>query len=240
MRRFATIASAATCATAIAAHAQERPPGVALEARLAYGVPLGNVDTHHSVVSGTVGDPIGQTVESDIAIWIDAGYRINSQWFAGLFFDFAPGSLGGGLSSTCSSNQLRCSVFDMRVGGEVQFHPAPGSLLDPWLGGGLGYEWLHVGFSGNGGAQTWASGFELLNLQGGLELSLGTRVHVGPFAALTTGIYDWNSALPFSNTFSGPSLHEWLVVGVMGTLDLGPPPPGPDALQRWSAVREGR
>jgi hypothetical protein len=229
---LAAFAFGATFAIASAARSQDLPPGVELGARLGYGLPLGDVDTH-----GTLGDPLGETIGHMVPIWMDAGYRLAPRWFAGLFFAYAPGSSGGALHRLCNS-MTGCgfsssngsgtpgvdlaSVFDVRAGAEVHYHLAPGKLWDPWLGAGLGYEWLHVGVPGG---ETWASGFELVNLQAGLDVAVGTRVHLGPFAALTTAVYSWNDSLPSSSTFSGPALHEWVILGVRAAIDLAPGPP---------------
>jgi hypothetical protein len=96
-------------------------------------------------------------------------------------------------------------------GGRGALSPGARRALGSLARRGLGYEWLHLG--ANGGvppsAEIWASGFELVNLQAGLDFAVGTRVHIGPFASLTTAVYSWNDSLPSSNTFGGPALHAW-------------------------------
>jgi hypothetical protein len=203
-----------------------------LEARLGYGLPVGDVDTR---AAGAVRDPLGQTIEGMVPIWIDGGYRFSPQWFAGLYLMYAPGFLGGALQRQCE-NGRSCSVFDVRAGAELQYHLAPQGPWDPWLGAGLGYEWLRVGASATGVSSTeqWASGFELANLQAGLDVPVGARVSVGPFAALTTAVYSWNDSLPSSNTFGGPALHAWVVLGVRGTVDLSSPPKDDGPKLNWS------
>jgi hypothetical protein len=231
-RGLATIAFATACSPASSADAQEDRPRIELGARLGYGLPLGDVDTHDSL-SGAVGDPLGQTIGGMVPIWIDAGYRFAPRWVAGLFFVYAPGWLGGGLHGACDSAS-DCSVFDMRAGVELQYHLAPQERWDPWLGAGLGYEWLHIGFSQRS-SPLWASGFELVNLQAGLDGAVGTRVRLGPFAAATAAVYSWNDSLPSSNTFGGQAMHGWVVLGIRGVIDLARRPaaePEPDA--RWS------
>jgi hypothetical protein len=230
-RGLATVAFAMTCSLASTAGAEELPPGVELGARLGYGLPLGDVDTHDAL-EGTVGDPLDQTVRGIIPLWIDGGYRFGPRWFGGLFFAYAPGLPGGVLENACGNRALDCTVFDMRAGAEVHYHLAPGDRWDPWLGAGLGYEWLHLGVSRppfSLGAESWASGFELANLQAGLDIPIGPRVRLGPFAAMTTAVYSWNDTLPSSSTFTGPALHAWFVLGIRGAIDLAPRPAAPAA-----------
>ena len=235
-RGLAAVALAAGWSLANTAGAGEHPAGVELEARLGYGLPLGDVDTHDSF-AGTVGDPLGQTIGGMVPIWIDGGYRFSPRWFAGLFFVYAPGFPGGALQGQCDGRGIDCSVFDMRAGAEVKYHLAPGGRWDPWLGAGVGYEWLRVGASHGtsfpSSVEQWASGFELLNLQAGLDVPVGARVRFGPFAALTTAVYSWNDSLPSSSTFGGTALHAWVVLGVSGTVNLSPLPKADQPTLVW-------
>jgi hypothetical protein len=210
------------------ARAQDVTPAFELAARLGYGIPVGDVETHQGL-GGTVDDPLGETIMGMVPIGIDAGYRFDPRWFGGLYFAYAPGLLGGALQNAC--NGISCSVFEMRAGAEVHYHLAPGEPSDPWLGGGFGYEWLRIGASvpfcaaSYCSRESWASGFELANLQAGFDIRVGSRVHLGPFAAATIAVYSWNDGLPSSNTFGGPAPHEWVILGVRGTVNLAPRKP---------------
>jgi hypothetical protein len=214
------LAFVATCAGPCTAVADEPVPGTELAMRLGFGLPLGDVDSHHAL-AGPGNDPLGQTIGSMVPIWIDGGYRWSPRWFVGGFLAFAPGFLGSALSSACAARSIDCSVFDLRAGADVQYHQAPRKRVDPWLGAGLGYEWLTIGLS-QGANPLWASGFELVNLQAGLDVAVWDRVHIGPFVALTIAEYFWNDGLPFSKPFSDPAPHEWVVLGVRYTVDLSP------------------
>jgi hypothetical protein len=201
---------------ALADVVDEGTSGVEIAARLGYGVPFGNVQSHKSV-GGSVGDPLDQTIEGMIPIAIDAGYRFGPRWFAGIFFAFAPGLLGDALDAQC--NGVGCQLFDLRAGMDVQFHVSPARLWDPWFGVGAGYESLGVTFAG-AGPSIWASGFELVNLQAGLDARLDAFHAIGPFVTLTTAEYVWKDPLPSSSGFAETSLHEWLIFGVRAVFDF--------------------
>jgi hypothetical protein len=222
MRRgFSFLAIAAIAAGAHTASASEGSAEIA--ARLGYGVPFGNVENRHGL-TGPVGDPLDQTVGGSIPIWIDAGYRFDPRWYAGGFVAFAPAWPGGALASECSSNGVSCQPFDLRTGFEVQYHVRPAERWDPWLGAGLGVEWLVVTFPTQGvqGPPLWASGFELLNFQAGIDARVEPHTAIGPFLALTASEYIWNSAGPSSNKFDGTAPHGWFVFGVRALFDFAP------------------
>jgi hypothetical protein len=52
-------------------------------------------------------------------------------------------------------------------------------------------------------------------------------------------VYSWNDSLPSSSTFSGPALHEWIVLGIRGAIDLAPRPTEPQEIERWSGGAGG-
>jgi hypothetical protein len=213
-------------ATARPARADGSVAGAEIAARLGYGLPLGDVESHKGF-AGSVGDPLDQTIGAMVPLWFDVGYRFGPRWFGGVFLAYAPGVPGDALFNACSgAGATGCSPDDFRAGLEVQFHLLPEGHWDPWLGAGLGYEWLHVGF-GAGTKPLWASGFELLNLQAGLDARLSSRVALGPFVALTAAEYSWNDPLPSSNTFDSTALHGWFVVGVRVVFDCASRAPDP-------------
>ena len=226
MRRgLAVIAWMTIAATARHALADGNVSGVEIAARLGYGLPLGDVESHKGF-AGSVGDPLDQTIGAMVPLWFDVGYRFGPQWFGGVFLAYAPGIPGDALHAACGNGATGCSPDDFRAGLEVQFHVLPEGHWDPWLGAGLGYEWLHVGF-GAGTKALWASGFEVVNLQAGLDARLSSRVALGPFVALTAAEYGWNDPLPSSNTFDSTALHGWFVVGVRVVFDCASRAPDP-------------
>ena len=198
---------------ASAAHptGSSRMLGVEVAMRIGVGLPLGNVD-------GVPGDRLDQTISPAVPLWLDLGWRFAQHWFAGGYAAFAPGGLGSALTFGCSA----CTVHDTRLGAEVQYHLLPDLSLDPWIGGGIGYEWLGIDGPTSG---VGTSGWEFLNLQGGLDYRLSTLIHVGPFAAFSLGQFDTaSSSSPSvsgsSNAFRNKAPHQWLFLGLRLVFDV--------------------
>jgi len=96
--------------------------------------------------------------------------------------------------------------------------------VDPWVGLGVGYEWLNLSIGGTGGAITGsARGFEWVNLQLGIDFSLGQNFRLGPFVRSRVAQYDTGS-LGLINTQGGSAsgtgdiqskaVHTWIDVGL--------------------------
>jgi hypothetical protein len=126
-----------------------------------------------------------------------------------------------------------CSFHGLRLGANAHYHfGAPGASIDPWLGGGFGYEWLSQGFflearGEEGDAGVTYHGFEFLNVQGGVDFPVSDSAAFGPFIAATLASYRTAS---LSCTGSGcgdeewtgagideTALHSWVYIGVRGT-----------------------
>jgi hypothetical protein len=134
-----------------------------------------------------------------------------------------------------------CNFHGLRFGAQVHYHLAPERSLDPWIGAGIGYEWLTSSVSSSGsivpnGApgpaslSTTVHGFEFVNLQGGLDFKPWERSNfgVGPFVSFSLGEYDSGSiacggtacnVVPSSRSSDvrEKGIHEWLTLGVRGT-----------------------
>ena len=83
------------------------------------------------------------------------------------------------------------SANNVRFGFEVLWHLAPDRPVDPWVGLGVGYEWLNLSISGTGGHHHGsARGFEWVNLQLGIDFLLGRSFRLGPFVRGRVAQYD--------------------------------------------------
>ena len=194
-------------------------PGFEAGARLGYGIPMGEAVKNSDLSEG---------VSGQIPIWLDVGYRPFDALMIGLYFQYGIGFVDGGPAEVCDIDGVDCSASDIRLGIQAHYHISPLEQLDPWLGLGIGYEWL--GFSSEGGGfeiSSTTSGFEFLNLQAGLDIGVAEHVKVGPFLSFSLGQYDsvsfeCDGLQPVCAMFGRDgdieetAMHEWLVLGVCG------------------------
>jgi hypothetical protein len=90
----------------------------------------------------------------------DFGYRPSYALYLGIY--------AGGSDSQSDSG----SIAEGRAGANVQWHPLRPGGLDPWLGLGVGYNWVN----------DWG-GLEVM-AQLGANVWLGRQVSLGPFVAV--------------------------------------------------------
>ena len=201
----------------------ERPEGTGIEAglRVGYSVALGKA-------TGDSADDLSRVVSGQLPLWIDLGYRVIPQLFVGAFAQYGFGFLGGDFDMACSSSGVSCSSSDVRLGLEVHYHPAPQHTVDPFVGLGFGYEWLSISAERSGvSASGTIHGFELLNLQAGIDFVATEGLHLGPALSFALSQYDSVSAdcsanancLPLSNasgSVPNKALHEWFMFALRG------------------------
>jgi hypothetical protein len=203
----------------------DRSARLEVAARAAYGLPTGRADSNVAM---------SDAFSNVIPIWVDAGLRLTPETFVGGYFSYGVASVKSG-GAVCPSGASGCSAHDVRVGLELLYHvPSSGGRSDPWLGVGVGYEWLTYDLSiptskgTNTGSET-IRGFELLNLQAGYDYRIAPSVGLGPFVSFSLAKY---TSYSYSVTASGVAqpeksgdiddgkLHQWLLLGVRGALRL--------------------
>lgn len=175
---------------------QEKDTGFTLGLRGAWGVPLGTLGASANLSDVTVGN---------IPLWVEAGYRFNSNITAGLFAQFTRG-----FSANCP-NQADCSTSDTRFGVEATYSFMPRSTISPWTGLGVGYEILSWS---RAGADSSASGIEYGNLQLGADWNLNAHSSVGPFATMTFGKFSSQNSGGVSTSYTDTGIHNWLQLGL--------------------------
>jgi hypothetical protein len=217
-------------------HAQApTEPRFELGLRTGYGVPLGRYADARQLGSVRQDDvnALSDDAYGAIPLWLDFGYRLTPALMLGVYGMFglvlpksgaASDPLGGG----CPEG-LDCFAIGLRFGVQGQYHFSPGAPIDPWLGLGLGYEWITSHVEGRAlgfliDIVTDHSGPELLHLQGGVDFQLARALSLGPFASLSAMQYTSCSAT-LDDDDTGCSLpdkawHGWLVLGVRGALGL--------------------
>ena len=206
----------ALCLAATPVTAEELPTRFEAAVRAGVGIPIGNA-------TGASTGALNGVSLSDLVAWtvpleLELGARIGPA-FVGGYVSYAFGKAGSALEGGTSR-----SASNVRFGFEVLWHLAPDRLVDPWLGIGVGYEWLNLSIGGTGGAITGsARGFEWANLQLGIDFTLGRNFRLGPFVRSRIGQYDTGSlglvntqGAQVSGTGDIPSktLHTWIDLGL--------------------------
>lgn len=206
-----------------------RAEGFELGARTGYAIPMGKVSDE-----GT-SNKLSDSVSGVIPLQLDVGYRVLPSLMVGGYIMYGFGITGDALDKSCdlikaSGADASCTSHDVRLGLQAQYHFMPDASVDPWIGGGIGYEWLTFGFKGtrNGVSSevsTTGHGFEFINLQGGADFSVAPKVGIGPFLSFSVGQYakascDGAGCAGTSNDIDKKAMHQWLTLGVRGTFVL--------------------
>jgi hypothetical protein len=189
---------------------------VRLGLRVGYGAPLGNI-RKGSPLSTDTSDPIPIGVAGLIPIWLDLGYMAFPNVMIGLY-----GSYGIAFFKGCSN----CSGRDIRFGLQVQYHFAPVKTFDPWLGVGIGYEFLNTKEKDSVGGEDGtfsARGFEFVNFHAGLDIELAEALTLGPYVSFSLGQFSNQTTKnpgqsEQSESIDNSALHMWLEPGLKVTL----------------------
>src|SRR5262249_26815696 len=141
-------------------------------------VPVGNA----YAASG----PLGSTVAAMIPFRLDVGFRLSPRWTIGL-----QGGAALVLPATCPAG-VRCSGTDLRMGATVTFDTLPYGRFDPWIGLGLGYEWLWLRHGDAADRFTFdARGPEVVEMTLGFDFRPEPRLRIGPVVSASVGRFDW-------------------------------------------------
>jgi len=162
---------------ALAAAAALLVPSVS-HAQLSIGVRVG------------VSQPVGDLEELDltseqIPFQLDLDYRLPLGFTVGVYGSYGSGDVSSP-DANCDDPAANCTSRTFRAGVQATW-TLPVPIVKPWIGAGVGYEWLRIGRS-TGDALT-TSGPEVFNVQAGVDFSLG-YLRIGPFVTYSLGKYD--------------------------------------------------
>jgi len=177
--------------------------GVTLGARAAWAIPAGNA---------TSGSSLGGDFQGAVPLSLDLLYRFDCYFSAGFYFTYAPG-----FAKDCPPG-MTCSQSFTRFGLQAIYTLDRSGSLRPWLGIGVGYEWLNLKTSSGGVTASGSlSGFEWVNLQVGGDFAVTPRFFVGPYVAVSFAQFSDASGSAGSGA-SIPSgdrrFHEWIMAGL--------------------------
>jgi hypothetical protein len=203
------------CMSSAALAAPERT-GIDLGARIGYGIPFGDIDADRGTLAGWVSGAVPVTIE--------AGYRFNRRLSIGPYFQFAFAQVRNNTNTGCGANS-DCSGWIVRAGMQGIYNLDVSSVISPWIGLGVGYEYTtYSGSVGSVGFSGTANGWEFVNVQLGGQVSLGQDISLGPFVGLSIARYGDVSGglgnLSASSDVTHPAVHEWLMFGARFTFSL--------------------
>lgn len=207
-----------------------------LEARFEMGVRLGYAASGGSYSQGySIGNAasyigLGGT-KGGFPLVVDLGARLNKYVFVGGFAQYA--FLTSACFSAGSGITTSCDGHDVRAGLEVFVHARPRAGVDPWVGLGLGHEWLTAttNLSGAGGSATQKlsfDGWDYLDVTAGIDFRAPNGMALGPYLELASGSFDTlNSSVTgvagggsTSGAIAGQSSHQWITAGLRGTFEV--------------------
>lgn len=184
-----------------------RPSGLRVALRTGLALPFGEAFT----ASGQLTD----TITGYVPVRLDVGYR-----FAHLFYIGGVAQIAKVIPNGCPSGSS-CSGTDTRFAFMVAYHLRPTSTLDPWFGAGMGYEALKVSRSVDSSSVDISTrGFELLDLELGLDLRPTPSLRLGPVLSSSIGSYSRVAVNGTRTADFDTSTHAWVMLGFRGAFDL--------------------
>ncbi|MGC4000015.1 MAG: outer membrane beta-barrel protein [Anaeromyxobacter sp.] len=204
MKKLLVMAAAAAALSApLAAQAQ-----TSLGLRLGYAFAGGEL---------TEGVDLSDWSKSNVPLQADLLFTVNPQLKLGFYGSYGFAQMGNDLDDSCDAFGYDCSQSIVRLGVQAQysFLTPPGSA-QPWIGAGTGWEWNNTEIEGH---DADASGWELLNLQGGVDWKVGQSFTAGPFAMWSIGRYS-DSSGDAAGEIVDETIHHWFEIGIRGTFGM--------------------
>ena len=188
--------------------------------------PLGRTGFQLGIRTGA-SFPMGQVVrDTDLAdvygwqipLFFDIGGKPNKHLFIGGYTGFALGGSSDGPQG-CGTSATSCASFSARIGAQIQYHIAPDERVNPWIGYGIGYQYLSLAVTRAGRDTTQSvDGWEYGRFMAGLDIRVTRGFGIGPYVDFTIGEYsNQHARSDFGITQSGDinrsAAHFWLTIG---------------------------
>lgn len=217
-----TVATALAAAVLFAPAARAQPIAVTTPAEpaAARGRLLVGVRAGWALAQGDLekGAPLDDLVGSAIPISLEVSWKLGGHLAVGAIASYGFGAVASKLDSDCKFFGSTCTVRDYRVGLQAAWDFLPRGRLDPWVGLGIGYEWLQE-TQENGGLKATLTyrGFDWVNVQGGLDFRFGA-LGLGPYLSWDYAVFSSMKLVQPGGTQSqsvaSTASHGWLGGGV--------------------------
>jgi hypothetical protein len=179
--------------------------------RVGYAFPKGWVDRFTALDTRAAGQ---------LPLRLDALYRLGGLIAVGAFGQYGYTFVSGDF---CGYNS-RCQGSGLRLGLQGTVHIPLGSPMVPWVGVGVGYEWLRLRETMSYQTRHYdPSGLTLVEVHAGGDYFVLPDFTVGPYAGFTVGRYtSLAGASPYAGTgeIGNQDYHGWIELGLRGTFSL--------------------
>jgi hypothetical protein len=213
---------------------RSRGPGLDIGGRTGFGLPFGKS-------TGAAGADFDELSGGQVPLWFDLGLHFSEHFTVGMYLSYGSGISSDELGRACDSAEaeaeavgvdLSCSSSDVRLGAQFLFHILPAQLVDPWVGVGTGWEWFsftqRISAGGESASGTFTvSGWEMFNLQAGVDFKLADRMGLGPFVSFSNGSFgsvktscENTTCNEQSDDITNTASHQWLMFGAKFTARL--------------------
>lgn len=208
------------------------PDGPATSGHARRKLPAGNVGIYlgGSGAGGHLTQAYGlrSQVDGAAVFGVDLQFNVSPNFTLGGYLDLGAVERRG----DCPVGQHECEDGILRLGVSARYHARPGRGVDPWFGVGTGFTSLWFTNRQEGDylrRNLTYVGFDLLNLQAGVDFSLGRVFSLGPYIAFNNGVYtgvsEETSGGPYGETrntdrLSSPTLHTWTTLGIRGKFNF--------------------
>jgi hypothetical protein len=209
---------------------------VSLGLRAGYALPFG--DAYEQSGLGTFKQ--SELTKGVLPLQLDATWRFNPSFTAGLYLSYGFGQIGTKLKELCATSGSSCKDPSIiRYGAQGAYTFEATGKLEPWLGLAIGVEQASFGVKNfvygtipgtpptvlaadlDGTLRGWEAGVE-----GGADYRVSPSFAIGPLLSFSVGQYTvQHITLAGQGTVAGGGVdtaktHEWLTLGVRGRFDL--------------------
>jgi hypothetical protein len=154
---------------------------------------------------------------------LDIGGKLGENVFLGGYIGWALGGSSSGFENRCKAAGADCDAVSVRGGIQVHYQFQPAELINPWIGYGLGFEYLFIDQDARDqdDLTLWGRGVEYGHFMGGVDFRLSSVFGIGPFVDYSIGQFNTvvldSTSFALGGEIADTALHHWIQLGARGT-----------------------